>query len=93
VVPYRTPAANDDARLDALELAAFQARLGGRARQFRVWAGVLLTVICVAAPAVVIFALSFFVAPVPPPADTAPRCETHYVTPASGDPIPMTVCR
>jgi len=46
------------------------------------------------APAVVLASLTLLWTPAPPlPSGRPSRCETHLVSPARGEPFPMTVCR
>jgi len=92
VGPYREPAEDVEADLDAREVAEFQALLARRGRRVRV--GVLLTLLATIAPAVVLASLTLLWTPAPPlPSGRPSRCETHLVSPARGEPFPMTVCR
>lgn len=92
--PYREPAEDLEAGLDALEVAAFEAALARGA--WRIPAGVVLMVLGPIVPAVVLLIFSFSMQttpPVPSPDAHAPRCETRMVEPSTGAPFPMTICR
>jgi hypothetical protein len=92
VGPYRACANNDDADALAREVAEFRAALARRTP--RVWVGVVLTLLGSVAIPAALFALTVpdvIETASPPRAES--RCETHLVTPAAGDPIPMTICR
>lgn len=90
--PYREPAENVEADLEAREIANFKASLARRSR--RVHVGVLLTLLAAVGPAALAVSLTVLYAPAPPLPSGRPstRCETHVVSPTRGEPFPMTVC-
>ena len=92
VGPYRDPAEDLEAELDAREVAAFRALL--ERRGWRVRAGVLLTMLGVVggAATVVLLVLHSGLSAATSPEPRAPRCVTRLVTPRAGDPFPMTIC-
>ena len=90
VGPYRECAENLEARLDAQDVAAFQAELARRS--CRVWVGVLVTLLGTVAIPVSLFMISLpWVTAKPQP--QSPRCESHILFTSAGVPVPMTVCR
>jgi hypothetical protein len=95
VAPYREPAKDVEADLDAREVAAFKAQLARRA--LRVRAGTALVLMAVIAPALVLVALSVHVlgrAPAPRPAPRPSRCEARVLSaPDVGEPLVMTFCQ
>lgn len=94
VGPYREPAEDLEAGLDAVELAAFEAALARGA--WRIPAGLVLLVLGPIVPAVAVLIFAFSTTstpPVPSPGTYAPRCETRIVEPSAGAPFRMTICR
>jgi hypothetical protein len=94
VGPYREPAEDVEAGLDALEISAFRAAVARRTRRIRF--GVVLTVLGMVIGGFALAAVLpsiWFPTPPTPEAARVPRCEMHLIWPASGEPIPMTICR
>lgn len=92
VGPYREPAEDVEAQLDALEIAALRASLARGT--WRIRAVVALCVVGPIAAAVAI--MSFWLSwggPVPEHREHTPSCETHMVNPSAGSSFPMTICR
>lgn len=90
--PYREPAEDVEAQLDALEIAALRAELARG--KWRIRASVALCVVGPVAAAVAI--IGFWLSWGGPPAEHhehTPRCETHMVNASAGSPFPMTLCR
>lgn len=92
VGPYREPAEDVEAGLDAVEIAALKASLARRT--WRIRAGVVLCVVgpIAAGVGIMAFWLSWG-GTVPEHREHTPRCETHMVNPSAGSPFPMTICR
>lgn len=88
--PYREPAEDVEASIDAREVEAFKASLERRGRRARV--GVVLVVFATVAFVASIASLSLRAASFTPPPPRTSSCETRFLEPPSGDPFPMTIC-
>jgi hypothetical protein len=94
VGPYREPGEDLEREHDAREIAAFREVLERRGRRVR--AGVFLAGLAALLAIPLLFLLgSLCIEPVGGGirGTGSTHCETHLITPSSGDPIPMTICR